>query len=104
MRIVQRNVRAIGGDGKKTANWISWMSRNPGDIKVLIDTRMARETESFLKSRWRGPIFFHTLSSNTRGTAILTRKGSNITNCDFKIIDTGNFSTLHYKYEKKSMC
>ena len=51
MRIVQRNVLAIGRDSEKPANWLSWMTRNPGDIYVLIDTRLSRETELFLKYR-----------------------------------------------------
>ena len=90
----------MGRDSKKPTNWLSWMTRNPGDIYVLIDTILSRETELFLKSRWKGKIYCNTLPSNAWGTAILVRKETNIKNCDFNIIDKGNFSTFSFFYNK----
>ena len=78
LKIIQRNVWAIGGDNKKPSNWLSWLARNKGDIYFLIDTRASKETKLFLRVRWMGEIYFNTFSSNARGTVILVRKQSKI--------------------------
>ena len=91
----------MGGDNKKPSNWLSWLAINKGDIYVLIDTRASKETELFLKSRWKGKIYFNTFSSNAWGTAILVRKHSKIEKSELRIIDKGNFSTLHFNFDNK---
>ena len=79
------------------------LARNLGEIYVLIDTRLSSDTESYLKSRWKGKIYVNIILSNARGSAILVRKNTEIKNCVFRIIDKGNFSTLHFDYDNKRL-
>ena len=45
--------------------------------------------------------FFNSYSSNASGTAVFVRKNADVTNCKFNIVDPGNFSTLHFDYDKR---
>ena len=101
LKIIQRNVQAIAGDNKKPSNWLSWFTRNKADIYVLIDTRASKDTELFLRVRWKGEIYVNTFSSNARGTAILVRNQAKIEKPKYKIIDKGKFSSLHFSFENK---
>ena len=85
---------------KKLSNWLSWIGRNKGDVYIFLDTRLSKQSENFLKSRWKGEIYFNSYTSNARGTAVFVRKNFSITNCKFDVIDPGNFSTFHFDYNK----
>ena len=59
------------------------------------------QAENFLESKWKGNIYFYSYSSNAHGTAFFVRKNASVKNCKFNIVDPGNFSTLHFDYDKK---
>ena len=81
------------------SNWLSWMTRNKGDIYGFVDTHLSKESENFLKLRWKGEIYFNSYSSNAHGTAVFFRKNADVKNCKYSMIDLGNFSTLHLDHD-----
>ena len=70
------------------------MTRNKGDIYVFVDTRLSKQSENLLKSRWKGEIYFNSYSSNGRCTAVFVRKKADVKNWKYSIIDLATFSTL----------
>ena len=87
----------------KLSNWLSWIGRNIGDIHTFDNTRLSKQAEHFLRSRWKGEIYFNSYSSNACGSVVFVRKNASVTNCKFNIVDPGNFFTLHFDYDKRNL-
>ena len=47
----------------KYSKWLSWTGRNSGDIYIFLYTRLSKQAENFLRSRWKGEIYFNSYLS-----------------------------------------
>ena len=75
MNIFQRNARGMGDiKSNKISNWIFWIGGNKVDMYPFVDTRLSKQAEHFLRTMWKGEIYFDSDSSNARGTAYCVRK------------------------------
>ena len=71
------NVRGLGNFRKRRAIY-TWCRKQKADLIFLQETHSTKTTESQWKTEWGSQFSFSNASANTRGVAVLIRKGLDI--------------------------
>ena len=100
LKLVTLNVKGISNFHKRKTIY-TWCRRKKADFSFLQETHSKTEIETQWKNEWGAGIIMSHGSSNSRGVAILIKKGVDYT-LRFKIIDAlGRYIILKVEIKDK---
>ena len=101
LKICSYNCRGLNST-KKRFDLFTLFKEKKVDVLCLQETHFTEEIEHKIYQQWEGVCFYSHGSSNSKGVAILLRKGLDIKVAECKKDNNGQFIALNISYENNS--
>ena len=102
LKILSMNVCGFGNK-KKRNTIINHLERFKPTIICLSDTRLDKNSELLMRNEFQYHCYFNSLTSNSRGVAIMINKSAPINVNNIMKDDSGNWISINFDYESKSL-
>ena len=101
VNIISFNARGLNEELKRRAIFDHYRRRC--DVFCIQETHATESSANLWKHEWGGPAYFDNGESNSRGVAILIRKGLNCTTKDPTSHNNGRFCAVTIRHEEKEV-